>query len=439
MTSPNSVPHPSPRRRVPVENPLSFLEDLIREQGDVARYENPYGQVCLFNHPHHVQTVLHSHTFLRTSLLEMTLGKGLLSSEGDAWRTRRRLMQPFFQEHRLPRFGEVTVDRTLAMLDRWTADAGRAEPIDVTAELRRLTLDVALKALLSVDLDREPEAWDEAFTVVIDDLGAISLTQFNVPLRITPDRNARFQQASRALDQNIYRVITDRRALDRKPDDLLSWLVTAGDSDTALSDRDIRDEVITMLIAGHETTAIAIAWLFSLLERHPDVETRLVEEVDRELGGRLPSTADLPRLAFTRMVFEEAMRLYPPVCFLTRQAVEDGEVAGHAVPAKTTVLLSPWTTHRHKDFWDEPERFNPDRFAPRETPRHRYSYFPFGGARHQCIGQSFGMIEGPLVIALILQRCRVRIVPGQTVEPRPMITLRLKHPLLATVTPVGRT
>jgi cytochrome P450 len=429
-------PDPDTRPRV-AEEIYRFLQDLIRDQGDIAEFRGPYGPVTFFNHPDDVQAVLHRPNYGRSSLLRVTLGQGLLSTDGDLWRSQRRLMQPLFSDERLAAFAGVVIERTLALVRRWDADGLRdGAPVDLAAEMRRLTLEVVVQGLFTADLGDEAGEWVAAFEVLLDHLGELSTTQFDVPLRFAPGHQARFQHATRVTDANVERLIARRRAQHPKPDDLLSRLLDARDAATGqpLDERQIRDEMVTLLLAGHETTAVGLAWTWYLLSRHPDVEERLRAEIDQVLGGRVPAMADLPALPYARMVFEESMRVYPPVCFVNRFSEADDEIRGHRVPAGRGVLLSPWTTHRHPAFWDDPDRFDPERFtAERSRRRHRYAFFPFGGGRHHCIGRAFAMLEGPLVLILLLQRCRFRSLTDRPVEPRPLISLQLKGGVMVTV------
>lgn len=410
---------------------ITLVEALIAEHGDVVSFRTPYGTSHFFNHPDHVQQVFHNPNLLRTPLIGVALGQGLLSSEGDHWRSERRLMQPMFHEQWLPAFGAVVLDLAADMLQRWQrsyCDTG--VPFDVSDEMRRLALQIVVRGFFSTDLGEELDEWDTALTTAIDDLGALSVTPLGVPTRFSPARNASFRDAMTTLDRCVFRMIATRRALATRPHDLLSVLL---DAHGEAGDRIIRDEIVTMLVAGHETTAIALAWTWHLLLQHPDIADRLTAEIDHGLQGRPPVVDDLPRLPYLRMVFEEAMRLYPPVCFMARQAAREEVIGGTNVPARAIVLVSAWTTHRHKDFWEDAGRFDPERFRPdRSRGRHRFAYFPFAGGRHQCIGQAFAMLEGQLILAAVLRRCRLRAVPGHVVEPLPSLTLRLKNGLRVT-------
>jgi cytochrome P450 len=250
-----------------------------------------------------------------------------------------------------------------------------------------------------------------------------------------PGRNARVAEALDSINQFVYRIIDDRIRADHKPNDLLSVLLAAR-HDSALNRRQLRDEVVTMLISGHETTALILSWTWYLLSQDPEVEDRLIDEVDRVLAGRMPDVDDLPRLPYCRMVLDESMRLYPPVWYIIRQTIRDDEVGGVRLPARSTVVVSPYVVHRHPSYWEDAERFDPERFQPeRCAARPRYAHLPFGGGKHTCLGNHFALMEGVIAIARVLQRFRVRLVPGQLVEPHPVLTLRQRYGLQATVQP----
>ncbi|MCC7009706.1 MAG: cytochrome P450 [Acidobacteria bacterium] len=414
---------------------LPFVEELVRTQGDIARFDNARGPVHFFNHPDHVQAVLQNPEFIRTALFRMVLGNGLLASDGDVWRRRRRIIQPSFGEHRVASYGDAVVRHTLALLDRWARGPMRTgEPFDVAIEMRRLTLEIVVSALFGVDLGEDAARFDEAFSRVIDEVSAIARGAFNVaPPVFTPQRQAEFRSALAALHAYVDRLIADRRHVESRPADLLTALIETADDATGrpLDHADIRDEILTMLIAGHETTAVALAWLWWVLTRHPDVERQVIVELDERLGARTPTAADMPALDYTRGVIQEVLRLYPPVTFTMRQAVSPQQIAGVPIPRGGLVLLCAWTTHRHAAFWPDPDRFDPERFV-RAASRHHYAYFPFGGGRHLCIGQSFALLEAQLILAIVLQRVRIRPAGAVEPEPDPAITLRQKHGFLVT-------
>jgi cytochrome P450 len=277
-----------------------------------------------------------------------------------------------------------------------------------------------------------------AITQTINDLGKISWTIFGVPVQFTPNSNAAFAAGKGVIDATCYDMIARRRARSPgdRPRDLLTMLIEAEveGGDGHMDDRQLRDEMVTMLVGGHETTALALAWAWKVLAEHPEIEAKLHREVDEVIGDRLPELADLSKLPWAKAVFQEAMRLYPPVWYMARVANEADVIHGHPVPKGACVLISAWFTHRHQEFWPDAERFDPTRFLdPAATPAHRYAYFPFGGGRHQCLGMYFALLEGTLILAQLAQQFRVRPLGGQQIRPDPGITLRQTPPMQAMV------
>jgi cytochrome P450 len=301
--------------------------------------------------------------------------------------------------------------------------------------MMRLTLRIIGQALFTVDLDDESDTVGQAFTTVLTLLGSYLYLPFP-PLSVPTPRNQRMKASIRTLNAVVHRMITQRRQRQVEREDLLSMLLAAQDQETGegMSDQQVRDEVLTLLFAGHETTANAFTWAWYLLSQHPAVERRLHAELDEVLGNQVPSIEHLSRLPYTRMVIEETLRLYPPGAMLMRHAIAADVIGGYTIPAGSLVFLSPYVTHRHSDYWDEPEVFNPERFTPeRVAAHHRYAYFPFGGGPHLCIGNHFAMMEAQLVLATIAQRYRLHLVPGQRVEPQVVTTIRPRDGLQMTL------
>jgi cytochrome P450 len=322
-----------------------------------------------------------------------------------------------------------------AMLDRWQAGAARAEPLDVAWEMTQLTQRIIGEALFSIDLSDASATVAQAFSTV-SQMYATYLFAPVMLLGLPTPRNRRFRAALQRLDVVVRSIIRTHR--ETASSDLLALLLAARDEETGqgMDDRLVRDEVLNLLLAGHETTANALAWTWYLLAQHPEVDRRLYAELDLVLGGRIPEVEDVARLDYTRMVFDEALRLYPPVYATNRNAVGDDNIGGYAIPAKSLVVLSPYMTHRHPDFWERPEVFDPERFTPeRAAARPRYAYFPFLGGPRQCIGNQLALLEGHLVLATVAQRYRLSLVPGHTVEPRAQITLVPRYGLRMIVRP----
>jgi cytochrome P450 len=421
---------------------LGFMMRLREQYGDVARFRVFIWQSYLLSHPDHVKHVLQDnnrnyHKGILYQFLKPVVGEGLLTSEDNFWRRQRRIAQPAFHRKTVAGLASAMTEETDEMLSRWSGRARSGETFDLLADLMALTLEIVSRTMLSTDVASEAAAVRESVALLRDHVAYRAFHIFTLPEGFPTPRNRRFARALATVDGIVYGMIEQRRSGEVNADDLLSMLLHATDEETgeSMSDKQLRDEVMTIFLAGHETTANALAWTLSLLSQHPDVEERLADEVDRVLSGRTPEVADLPNLPYTKMVIEESLRLYPPAYAFARRALEEDEIAGYRIPKGGGVLVSPWVTHRHPAFWDEPERFDPERFsAERTASRPRYAYFPFGGGPRQCIGNEFALMESQLVLAMIAQRFRLRVAPGHTAEPEPLITLRPKGALPMTVT-----
>ncbi len=361
------------------------------------------------------------------SKLKQIIGQGLLTNEGESWVRQRRLAQPVFRHERLQALGVDMTDATLRQLEHWREFAGRGTPFDVASEMMRLTLTIVAQTLLGADVRHEADAVGEAVTAGLEYAVTKMGSYVDWPVQIPLPLHRRFTRARATLDRIVYRIITDRRQSGTDTGDLLSMLLRARDAETGatMTDRQVRDEVMTTFLAGHETTAVALTWTWFLLAAHPDAAHRLQAELASVLGSRTPTAGDLPHLPYTRMVLEESMRLYPPVWGLSRTPIVDVDLGGHRISKGTIIYLSPYLTHRHPAFWDDPDRFDPDRFrSDRSAARPRFAYFPFGAGPRQCIGAGFAMMEARLVLATVAQRYALDLAPGHPVSLDPKITLR---------------
>jgi cytochrome P450 len=353
------------------------------------------------------------------------LGDGLLTSEGEHHRRQRRLVQPAFHRDRLAGYGAVMVERTAIVRDRWQP----GQPFDVLQEMMRLTLAIVAKTLFSTDVDSEADEIGVALTEVFS-LFEIILMPFSEILEKLPlPAVGRFKRARKRLDETIYRLIAERRENPRDTGDLLSMLLLACDDEGSggMSDTQVRDEALTLFLAGHETTADALTWAWYLLSQNPQAESEFHAELDRVLDGRLPSFADLPQLRYTESVFAEALRLYPPAWGIGRRALEDFQVGDFLIPARSVVLMSPYVVHRDPRWFSDSLAFRPERWLTDDSSRPKFAYFPFGGGARVCIGERFAWMEGTLLLAAIGQRWRLRLEPGHRVETHARITLRPKH------------
>lgn len=414
-------------------DPLSFLLQITRDYGDVVQFPTAFGPLYLVNHPDYIRAVLHSTASFRVSMLKMGLGEGLLTSEGSYWRSQRRRMQPAFHQQCIESLDSVITEATGELVRGWQRFSASSQTFDVAAEMTRLTLRIIGKALLGVDFAATADSISSAITTMLAYLKQLSF--FAPSNTITPSQSRLFQDGIRTIDKLVYGIIEARRK-GEKGHDLLGLLLEENGTGQSLSNRQVRDEVVTMFIAGHETTANMLSWTWYLLAKHPEVEQQLHNEIDRLLVGRIASFQDLATLSYTKMVIQESMRIYPPVLLLYRKALADQELGGFFIPANSTVAVSPYTTHRHPLFWEEPDRFDPERFTPeRCSKRPHYAYFPFGGGPHLCMGNVLAMMEGMLILATIAQHYSLRLEPGQRVAPDPFITFRLSHGLRVTLEP----
>ena len=411
---------------------LGFLLESSRIHGDVSLYRLGRADVFLLRHPDHIKDVLvtHQHSFAKGKGIQwakLFLGEGLLTSEGEFHTRQRRLAQPAFHRQRIATYGEAMTAQALRCRERLSD----GQELDIHAEMMALTLGVAAKTLFDADVQTEAPEIAEALGVIIGLFPRFALPFASVLQKLPLPGNARFERAVALLDRIVYRIIAERRATGEDRGDLLSMLLVAQDVEgdgTGMSDRQLRDEVMTILLAGHETTANALTWTWYLIARNPEVEERLHAEVDRALAGRPPAVADFAALDYVERVFAEAMRLYPPAWGLGRRALKDHVVGDYTIPAGALVAMSPYVVQRDERWWPDPLRFDPDRFLPEaKAARPRFAYFPFGGGARQCIGESFAWMEGVLLLSALAQRWAFRLSPGPPVEPQALITLRPKH------------
>lgn len=429
---------------------LAMLVDAANHYGDVVRFE--FGPrvahlpTYLVRSPEHVHHVLFEarESYPKSfdyKLLARSLGQGLVTSEGPIWARQRRLIQPAFRHSRVLAFADAMNDAAGQVRGHWDALAASGEPVDIAHEMMRLTLDVVGRTLFSSDLADEVGSISPAVGFLVRDLvermsSAVGVATLLLPWLPTP-ANRRALAALATLDSVVSRLVARRRSLPEveRPADLLSMLLAARDEESGrpMDDRQVRDEVMTFFMAGHETTANALAWSWYLLATHPVVARRLREELRSVLAGRDLASDDVEKLVYTKAVLQEAMRLYPPVAVIGREAKEDDEIGGFHIPARSTVLISPWVSHRNPQFWRAPEAFDPDRFLPGAPEHPRLAYFPFGAGPRQCIGAAFALQEAVIALGVLAARFQPALVPGQRVEPQLGVTLRPRHGLLMTI------
>jgi cytochrome P450 len=412
-------------------DPLGFVTHGAREFGDVVRYTMGGRPVYLLVHPERIREMLvtRQHDFVKGRGLEWAkryLGEGLLTSEGELHTRQRRLSQPAFHHKRLPGYARVMTEHALRRRERWRD----GETLDLHAEMMALTLGIAGKTLFDADVEGEAAEIGASLATIIALFPRFSLPFASLLEKLPLKSNREFARARERLDATVYRIIGERRRDGRDRGDLLSMLMAARDEDdgAGMSDRQLRDEAITLFLAGHETTANMLAWTFHCLAQNEAAERRLHQELDEVLAGRAPGVEELPALAFVERVLAESMRLYPPAWILGRRALREVELGGYRIPQGAYVLASPYATQRDPRFFPDPLRFDPDRFTPEaKAARHKFAYFPFGGGARQCIGEGFAWMEGTLLLAVLAQRYRLRPAPDARVTPQPLITLRPRH------------
>jgi cytochrome P450 len=411
---------------------FGFITRLARDYGDLVYFKLGQQPVFLLNHPDYIRDVFvtHNKNFMKGEGLQRAkrlLGEGLLTSEGDVHRRQRRLAQPAFHRQQIAGYAATMVDYAARMRDLWKD----GETLEIWREMTHLTLAIAGKTLFDADVESEADEIGEALTSLMSLFNATSLPFVRLLEKLPLPGVKRFHQARERLDATIYRMIDERRRNGGERGDLLSMLIQARDEEgdgTGMTDLQLRDEMMTIFLAGHETTANALTWTWYLLSQNPEVEAKLHREVDEVLEGRLPSAEDYPNLSYTEMVFAESMRLYPPAWIIGRRALNEYQINEYFIPARSILLMSQWLMHRNEKYFPDPLKFDPERWRPeaRES-RPKFSYFPFGGGPRLCIGEHFAWMEGALVIATMAQRWKMRLVEGHPVEPQPIVTLRPKY------------
>jgi cytochrome P450 len=421
-------------------NPLDMMTRGAREHGDIVKFRFAWMQYYLLNAPVAAHRVLVEnakayHKSPNYQGLKIMLGQGLLTSEGEFWRRQRRLAQPAFHRDKIASFVDVMASCTNDMLDRWE----REHPgvLDVHGEMMRLTLRIVGKTLLSADLEADAKQFGEALNVAIKWANEYVESIVRVPPSIPTPKNLRFRRAQGLIESVVMRVVDERRRTGEDKADLLSMLMGSEDetSGEVMSDRQLKDELLTLTLAGHETTANALSFTFDLLSRHPDVLRRLRAEVSRVLGGRSPRLEDLAQMPYTKAVIEESLRLYPPAWVFERIALEDDEVLGYRIPKGSIVAVAPWVIHRNPELWPNPEGFDPERFLKPDPNRHKLAYIPFGAGPRTCIGNVFALTEMQVLLPLIVQRASLELLPGTEIDLDPSITLRPKKGLPMAVRP----
>jgi cytochrome P450 len=427
---------PGPKPRFPIGNmplaspdPLATFSSWAREYGDIFYYRAAWIHVYFLNHPDLIEAVLvrNYQNFLKDHVVRKSrwfFGDGLLTNEGESWLRQRRLAQPAFHRERIATYAKIMTDYAEQMLTTWR----NGETRDVHQEMMQLTLRIVVRALFNVEAEQTEKISQVMNVLMRNTTGARMLLppQFRY---LPTSTMIEFRRAVRQADETVYGIIARRREAQSDSGDLLSMLMQARDEDGGrMTDKQLRDEVMTFLLAGHETTALTLSWTWHLLGQNPEVEQKLHEELDRVLDGREPSFSDLPALPYSERVIKESMRLYPPAWGVARTVIKEFELGGYHIPAGSNVVMSTWIMHHDPRYFPEPEKFDPDRWLPEKAQKlPKFAYFPFGGGPRQCIGASFAMMEATILLAAIAQQFQFRAEPGHMVTPSPSFTLRPKQ------------
>src|SRR5450631_1333732 len=417
-------------RKLRPANPILLFQQLAEKYGDIAHYKIGWHHIVFLNHPDYIREILvvQNENFIKERTVQRTkmlLGEGMITAEGAQHRTQRQVAQPAFHRQRIPEYASLIVQEASRARDRWRDGEQR----DIAIDMMHLTLNVVAQTLFATDLRDEVDELASAINRIMglyNFLVMLPAAEWLVYVR--PPGLAAFVRARKRVDAVVYRMIAAHRKGSSHGGSLLDLMLAASPDQSPASEQSLRDQVITIFLAGYETVANALSWTWYLLSQNPDCERRFHDEIDRELQGRLPMFDDIPRLRYTEMVLAESMRLYPPAWAMGRYARSDFQLGDFSLPAKTTVLMSQFITHRDARFFSDPLCFDPERFTPEaKLRRTKLTYLPFGAGVRQCIGESFAWMAGVLLLATIAQKWRLKLVPGPRVEPEPLITLRPKY------------
>lgn len=421
-------------------SPIPFFDQSWRQLGDIFQFKIGSKSMTVISSPEMARQILveGKHIFQRGrnfqggTPLTLMLGLSLLTTDGESWLSKRRTMQPIFHRQRIQKMGDAMTSAGEKMLQRWQARSN-AE-IELSEEMKLVTLDIINQTMFSVDIMSEVDTVGSVVDIGLHYITERIASLLPAPMSWPTPNNRRFQKAKATLDDYLYRIIRQRRATmaagGEAKGDLLDMLMEAKDEETgeSMNDEQVRNEVATIYAAGHETTALALTWTWYALAQHPAILRKLQNEVDTVLAGKSPIMADLPRLPYTMQVFEESMRFYPPVPFTVRMPEEDTELSGYKLPKGAFTMVNIHNMHRHPHYWDRPEEFVPERFAPEnKNANQRAAYMPFLTGPHMCIGNNFALMEGQLLLAMMAQKVEMELIPGQRIEKEATITMRPKY------------
>lgn len=416
---------------------IKYIHKNREELGDIYRLNVIGAQIFVLTHPDYAQHILQTnnknyHKSFGYDVLELFLGKGLLTSEGDFWLKQRRLAQPAFYKKRLQGITKGIGEEAKILVQAWEKRASQGSTFDLREDLMEATMKIVARSLFSANVNEQIPMVSRNIGILNEFAVKRIQSLIKLPLWIPIERHLRFKKRGKELDELIYQIIESRKNTNTDYDDLLAMLMEAEDLDTGerMNKLQLRDEVMTIFIAGHETSAIAMSWVLHLLAQHPEIQEKLHEELDRVLAGKIPTFEDIPSLVYTRQVIDESMRLYPPAWLVGRKALEEDQIGDYHIKAGSNLLISTYEIHHHPDLWEEPSRFDPERFEPAKAKKyHKFAYFPFGGGPRMCIGNNFALMEMVILTASLAQRFNLIDRSKGAIQMDPLITLRPKDPI----------
>lgn len=445
----NARPIPTPPGKLFLGNLLELRHDTLnilvkysREIGDVVRIRLGPRELFFINNPNYFEHILQKNHLNYTketrawNKLRPLFGDGLLTSFGPKWLQQRRTMQPAFHRQRIENLSNIFINKTIELADRWSSNIYRNRPINVAEEMMRLTFRIVTATMFSEDLKKEVDTVYWALTQILQYASQSYGRILDFPLWFPTPRNHRVKSGLKALNKIVYELINKRRNHKSAQLDLLAMLMEARDPETGkgMSDEEIRDQVMTIFMTGHETTALALTWTWYLLSVFPNAEQKLYSELKSVLGRRIPTLEDLQKLKYTNRVFKETLRLYPPIWVFGRKTKEPDVLGEYQIPGGSTVFISPYVMHRNSKYFENPEGFDPDRFTTEQIhPPPPFTYIPFGGGPRLCIGRDFALLEFQIIISILAQQFKLSLLPGHVVEKDPSMTLRPRRGMFMTI------
>lgn len=426
------------------KDPLKFMLKMTELYGQFVQFPIGNLMVYLVNNPELIKHILqdnyrnYTKNTIQYNQLSTITGKGLLTSDGDHWLQQRRLAQPAFHRDLVKEYDTLITNFTVEMLNRWHQSASSQKPIDIDQEMMELTLRIVGKVFLSIDLVKDAEKLTKSVLEALEYIVFRSQNILAPPTFLPTKRNRNFNRSLAEINKLIFSLIQERRTLPNPPDDLLTRLINFQEAEIGkkLGDNEIRDEIITILIAGHETVASALTWCWYLISKYPACQRKIKMEIDQNIGNKIPTSSDLDKLSYVKLIFDETLRLYPPAWLITRRSISADKFFNYRTPEGSLFIISPYVIHRNPNYWINPLGFDPDRFSPSNiSKQHKFAYIPFGGGPRLCIGDRFALFEAQLILITILQRFSLALVPSHIVELVPLVTLRPKQGMLMKVIP----